>query len=549
MSREEPKREDPERRAKVLLVTEGTYPFIVGGVSTWCDILINGLPAVDWSVLPITAGGVARTPKFDFPENLRLAGHLDLWSESLHPWSRRRSGDRTDLAAALVDGLLRWRAEPNALVETLLWCRRHPGRVRPIFRSRQTWQSFVAALETALGEWSPDTGPSPDLDLIEVAELYRTMYWVARTAAYPTPPADAVLVTAAGWSAIPGIVHRALHGTPLILTEHGVYVREAYLAAIRTDGTPSARWVSTRLARGLSRLAYANADVVSPVTQANAAWERAFGVPQQRIRPIYNGVLVPIVVDEAPVGTKRVVSICRLDALKDVKTMLRTARAVVEEVPDARFEHFGPTPEGGEAYRSECEALHRELQLGGHFVFRGETYDAYREMRTANVVLLTSISEGFPITVLEAMANGRPVVATAVGGVSEAVFGCGFTAPPGDVSGLAAGVVALLGNPALGALLGRRGHTRAARHFGQATCLANYAALLAELTGRTIASLDVPEDPALSTETLEDLAEELALERSTIAERRGRSEVSDGETTAAPAHAEALGEIERKAAP
>ena len=59
MSREEPKREDPERRAKVLLVTEGTYPFIVGGVSTWCDILINGLPAVDWSVLPITAGGVA----------------------------------------------------------------------------------------------------------------------------------------------------------------------------------------------------------------------------------------------------------------------------------------------------------------------------------------------------------------------------------------------------------------------------------------------------------------------------------------------------------
>ena len=45
-------------------------------------------------------------------------------------------------------------------------------------------------------------------------------------------------VTAAGWSAIPALVHKALHGTPMVLTEHGVYVRESYLAAVRSGDSP-----------------------------------------------------------------------------------------------------------------------------------------------------------------------------------------------------------------------------------------------------------------------------------------------------------------------
>ena len=69
-------------RPSVLLTTEGTYPFILGGVSTWCDILVNGLPGVDWSVLPLTAGGLHRASLFEFPTNVTVAGHVDLWSET-----------------------------------------------------------------------------------------------------------------------------------------------------------------------------------------------------------------------------------------------------------------------------------------------------------------------------------------------------------------------------------------------------------------------------------------------------------------------------------
>ena len=513
----------PTSGPRALLVTEGTYPFIVGGVSTWCDILVRGLADVDWRVLPVTAGGVLRESLFEFPDNVRLAGHIDLWSEVLHPWHVPRRRDRFDLAATLLDGLLRWSPGPLgrdcALVHALVWCRQNPGRVKAIFRSRTGWALFVERLRTVLEEPDAEGGRNPDLDFVDTGELYRTLYWIARTAATPTPTGDhaphVLLVTAAGWAAIPGVVHRAIHGTPLVLTEHGVYVREAYLAAIRSDAPASSRWMSTRLARGLARLAYANADVVAPVTHANAAWETALGVETERIRPIYNGVLVPIQITEPPARQPpTVVSIGRLDGLKDIKTMLRTAEAVLREVPHARFRHFGPVPVGQENYERECRALHRELELGDRFVFAGETADPYRELEQADVALLTSISEGFPISVLEAMACARPVVATAVGGVREAVVGCGFTAPPGDVSALAAGVVTLLCDPGLARLLGRRGHARAARHFGQSACLANYAALLSELSGCRVEVPELPDEPALGEVTVDDLARaQAALER------------------------------------
>ena len=136
-----------------------------------------------------------------------------------------------------------------------------------------------------------DSAPAPIYDAIEAARLYQLLYWVARTAAVPTPPCALLHVTAAGWAAIPALVHKALHGTPILLTEHGVYVREAYLASVRdTAATLGEKHMSTRIALGLTRAIYEAADVIAPVTEANAAWERALGVDGAKIRVIPNGI-------------------------------------------------------------------------------------------------------------------------------------------------------------------------------------------------------------------------------------------------------------------
>ncbi|MCI2238158.1 DUF3492 domain-containing protein [Paenibacillus sp. TRM 82003] len=471
---------------RVTLFTEGTYPFVVGGVSTWCDLLVRGLPHVDWSVFALT-GADLQEPVFEFPGNARLAGHLQLWGprepRRTGPRPRGRRRRRTTLAAELVQGLLGWSADPLGTVPALVWCRRNPDLVLPTFRAEETWQRYVDALASVLEEEHPEVVGAAPFDLDRAVETYQTISWVARTAAEPTPAADVSLVTAAGWSAVPAAVDKALHDRPVVLSEHGVYVRENYLTAVRSGADAAARFVPTRLARGLTRLAYAVSDVVTPVAAANAAWEEGLGVRPGRILVIPNGVPAPGEPAPAP-RTRTVVSVGRLDPLKDVPTMLRVAAAVRRRVPDARFLHYGPVPRGQEGYAQACSDLCTALGLGEGFRFMGPTKDPTGVVRDADVVLMTSISEGFPMAVLEALSQARPVVTTLVGGVLDAMRGAGVTAPPGDVHGLADAVSALLLDPPFAELLGRRGHARVTRLFGQERCLDGYAAVLGALSAQ-----------------------------------------------------------------
>jgi glycosyltransferase involved in cell wall biosynthesis len=476
-----------EGRPRVLLTTEGTYPYVMGGVSSWCDLLVNSLEEFDWLILPII-GSHGQPRRFALPPHAREHGPIEIWSERLARGGRAAVGDgraRHSLPAVLVRALIGWDGDTDALLAALVWCRRHPAGVRRAFRSGRAWDGFLTALGEVLDERVREAGTPPALDQLEAAQLYQTLYWVARTAAAPAPEADVLHVTAAGWSAIPALVNKALHGTPMVLTEHGVYVRESYLAAIRNGGSAGSRFAATRLARGLARSAYAFADVVAPVTDANAYWEMGFGIDPAKILVLYNGLdraATPV----PPPGASRVVSVGRIDPLKDVHTMLRVAAEALRSVPHAQFLHYGPMTDGEEAYARSCLAMHERLGLGDRFRFMGRTNDPTGVMRAADVILMTSISEGLPMSILEAMSQARPVISTGVGGVPDVVKGCGAVISPGDDHGLAMAIVTLLRNPALAWQLGRLGHQRLARIFSGAACVDGYRDLL-----RTIASPSV----------------------------------------------------------
>ena len=260
-----------------------------------------------------------------------------------------------------------------------------------------------------------------------------------------------------------------------------MYVRESYLGSVLRDDPPGFQWINTRIARSFSVAACRAASVVSPVTSTHVAWEELLGADPANIRPIPNGVHVP---DEAPPplpNTNTVVMVGRFDPLKDIHTALRTAAEVVRRVPDVRFLHYGPVDPMQTAYAESCEQLHRQLGLGDTFKFMGSTNNVTAALHDADVVISTSISEGLPIAILEAMAQGRPVAATAVGGVRESLTGCGMVTAPRDQYGLAAGVVTLLRNPALAQQLGTRSYHRVVQRYPLSTCVERYQELLDEL--------------------------------------------------------------------
>jgi glycosyltransferase involved in cell wall biosynthesis len=466
------------------MFTEGTYPYTVGGVSTWCDALITGLPDFEWHILPLVANGWIRPSLFDLPENAILHEPIDVWSDVANPARYGRSQfDNPHVVADLLKGLIAWNSNIDRLIETLCWFRENPGPGVSVFQSEQGWNVFQSALEEVLASDPPDAGSPPQFDTNNAMQLYRNIYWIARSAMHPTPEADLLHVTCAGWSAVPALVHHALHKTPLLITEHGVYVRESYLRGAMSSDNDATRFIYTRLARGLSRAVFAKADLLVPVTEMNGEWEEALGVSRLKIRPIYNGVAANKDAPPLP-RNATIISIGRLTVLKDIKTMLRVADKVLRQFPNAKFLHYGPVPIGSEKYARECYELHATLGLGDRFRFMGATREPAKVLGEADIFLMTSISEGLPISILEAMAQRRPSVATNVGGVPETVMGSGILAAPGDIHGLAIGVITLLRNYDLAEQLGERAQKRLERNFSEDAFLTSYNSMLHKLTDK-----------------------------------------------------------------
>jgi glycosyltransferase involved in cell wall biosynthesis len=214
------------------------------------------------------------------------------------------------------------------------------------------------------------------------------------------------------------------------------------------------------------------------------------GLPPERVAVIYNGVNLapflngrpdrPAVRKELGVGPDDlvVIQVARLDYLKDHATAVRTLAAVRRSRPDARLVLVGDGPE-----RGPVEGLVAQLGLGAHVIFLGMRADVPRLLAAADLFLLTSVSEGIPLTVIEAMAAGLPVVATAVGGLGEVIEHgrSGFLAPARDADTLAGPVVRLAGNPELRRQVGRAGRERAQAEFSDARMLAGYRALYEEM--------------------------------------------------------------------
>jgi glycosyltransferase involved in cell wall biosynthesis len=196
------------------------------------------------------------------------------------------------------------------------------------------------------------------------------------------------------------------------------------------------------------------------------------GYPDNKIRIIHNGVdpaLFDVNTDRGVLaefgfteGDPVVGILARMRPEKDHATLLRAARIVINEMPRARFLIIGDGP-----LQSQLEALCDELRITANVHFGGARGDVARLLRAIDVFALTSTTECFPISVLEAMACGRPTVCTAVGGIPEMVSHgeTGYLVPPKNPHQLAARLASLLSDPQTAHRMGRAGRARIEAEF------------------------------------------------------------------------------------
>jgi glycosyltransferase involved in cell wall biosynthesis len=196
------------------------------------------------------------------------------------------------------------------------------------------------------------------------------------------------------------------------------------------------------------------------------------GHPDHKIRIIYNGVDLAqfrtstdrsVLAEFGFAENDPVVGIVAvLRPEKDHVNLLRAARTVVDELTNARFLIIGEGPT-----RPQLEALCTELGITPNVHFAGSRDDVARLLPAIDVFVLTSISECFPISVLEAMACARPAVCSAVGGIPEVIKDgeTGYLVPPKDPLQLAAGLLKLLRDPQTARRMGSAARARVEAEF------------------------------------------------------------------------------------
>ena len=457
---------------RVCLILEGCYPYIRGGVSAWTHQLITESRDTEFVLWTIHADRAdTAEPCYQLPENVS-AHHKIILNDAFSEGAASARPPRAVITA--MEALLS--REPGAM-ERLMDCvsamSAAPGRIA---RS----EAFVD-LAGRLSDRTPGLGFADAYYglksmLLPLCHLFQQ----------PIPEADLYHAAAAGYGGLLGAMARRRTGKPLILTEHGIYPREREEELLTADWLhPALRELWIGFFYDMSRFAYSHASAVTALFAQASERQARIGCPPDKRRIIPNGIdLKPLLAIAPPDAgcPLHIGALIRFAAIKDIKTMLRAFWAVRQRCPDAVLHLMGSTDDP--AYREACVRLTESLGLTDAVRFEGHVSVAER-LPQMRFTVLSSISEGQPLAILESMAAARPVVATRVGSCPELVLGsrpAGIIVPPMRADLLAEAMLTLCAPDAPLREMGLAGRERVIRAHSLPQMLRAYHDLYREVS-------------------------------------------------------------------
>lgn len=496
-----------ERRATdcdVMLLLEGTFPYVSGGVSSWVNQIIRGFPQIRFGICFI---GSRREdygdPKYALPDNVvHLETHfmherqampkviaevgdaaayaqMDQFHQQLREHGRR-APDPGDISASLraLEPLLQ---DGEALDEaSFLYSERSWDYTADQYRQRCTDPSFV--------------------DYFWTVRIMHTPVWTLARISNKLIPARAYHSISTGYAGFLGTLLKQKTGRPLILSEHGIYTKERKIDLFQSEWIQDNRGVFEKDASQLSyfrelwirffealgRICYDASNEIVALYETNRLRQIQDGAQAARTRNIPNGIDLPRMAKlralrpENPPAVLCLIG--RVVPIKDVKTFIRAMRSVVNLMPDAQGWIAGPEDED-EAYAEECRSIAEGLDLQGKVKFLG--FQKIDELLPkVGLIVLSSISEALPLVLLEGFAAGVPAVATDVGSCRQLLYGldeedralgaAGTVVGIAEPQALAAAAVDLLRDPVRWRAAQAAGIARVERYYTQDLMFAQY---------------------------------------------------------------------------
>ncbi|WP_079168226.1 DUF3492 domain-containing protein [Streptomyces colonosanans] len=508
---------------RVGLLTEGGYPYVDGDARLWCDRLVQGLgqhefdvyafshserqEAEGWVPLPPQVSRVRTAPLWTADDDGVVYGRR----------TRRRFAEAYgELAAALCTAPEAAAArsvsvpvDPEAdrfgnALYALAELARDEGGLIGALRSETAVRALESASRAPGAVRAARTARVPDLlDVaahIERALRPLSLDWYEDDG---LGAVDLCHATTGGAAALPGLLAGHFAGVPLLVTEYGVRLR-AYYLGVPGEASSAVRTLRAAFHRGLAAEVYRRAACITPGNTHARRWQERCGADRAKLRTVYPGLETSrfAEVGESPDGADpyTLVWVGRIEPAKDLVSLLHAFARIRTHEPTARLRIVGAAS-GAEdtAYLGHCRALAAQLfpdeaegmhavgdnpvsfeDIGGPAVpDPAEAYGA------GAVVVLSSVVEGFPISLVEAMLCGRATVSTDVGAVVEVIGGTGLVVPPRNPRALAEACLALLRDPERRERLGAAARARALELFTVEQNVAAFHGIYLEVVSHT----------------------------------------------------------------
>lgn len=419
-------------RKHVCLIFEGTYPYVTGGVAVWAHELIAGSPQFDFSIVALTdRPRTAEDYKFILPPNVREVVTVNLTRPQGQPRLIRRFQKKKDIQrvaeafGAAFDGLRRNDFAP--LRELVLRVEEADMDENNLLDNAIFW-NVISKLYASLG----------------TDDSFARFFWVWETMARsavrlirtPVPEADVYHCAATGYAGLVGCLAKARHNKPLVLSEHGLYLQERQMeVAFHEVLQGGQRKAVETFFEWISRWTYREADQVTSLADFIRQHQVELGAEPSKAVIIPNGIDIARFAN-APRrehGGFRVGLVGRVAPVKDIKLLIQVAAELAPAIPDLAVAIIGPVEDP--IYERECRDLVTSLGLDAVVKFEGlkEASACYTDL---DLMVICSLKEVQPLTVLEAMAAGVPMVATRSGGIPEMLSGIGQVVPPRDLAHL-----------------------------------------------------------------------------------------------------------------
>lgn len=465
---------------RICLVLEGCYPYVNGGVSTWMHQYITEMPEHQF-VLWVIGAKAEDKDKFVYtlPDNV-VEIHQVFLDDALKVKDAGLLNHRFTKEENMA---LRKLVTSDAPDWDLLFSMYQIKKINPMsyLKSEDFLNNLISICKTEFPYIAfSDTFHSVRSRMLPLLYLMGT----------DVPVADTYHAISTGYGGLLASLGAYIHNKPLLLTEHGIYTREREEEIIR------AKWVGRAFKKHwidffymLSNLIYSRAFRVTSLFTNAMKTQIEMGCDAEKCLVIENGIsyekLCNIPLKEEN-GIVDIGAVVRLAPIKDIKTMIYAFFELCERLDNVRLHIMGGVDD--EEYAEECYALVKQLHLEDKIIFTGRV-NIIEYFEKLDFTLLTSISEGQPLSVLESFAAKRPCVTTDVGCCNELICGkptdnfgqAGFCVPPMQREKLADAMEKLCESRELRLKMGEIGQKRTYEYFRYNIMLEKYRKLYKEV--------------------------------------------------------------------